>query len=71
MEKGGSKKSLRDLYPNLTQGQLREAEENLEKYLELTLRIYERIESDPTAYALFKQLIAERERPRGRRPEQS
>jgi hypothetical protein len=38
-------------------------EENLERYLKLAARIYERIKSNPTTYALFKELIAEEERP--------
>lgn len=43
--------TLADLYPDFTEEQLREAEENLERYLAITLRIYERISSDPEAYA--------------------
>jgi hypothetical protein len=48
----------RDLYPYLSDEQLKEAEENLERYLELTLRIYNRIRQDPDAYARFKTLTA-------------
>jgi hypothetical protein len=50
--------SVRDLYPHLNDEQLKEAEENLERYLELTLRIYDRIRRDPDAYARFKTLTA-------------
>jgi hypothetical protein len=50
--------TIRDLYPDLDDEQLKEAEENLERYLELTLRIYNRIRQDPDAYARFKTLTA-------------
>ncbi len=55
---GGPEISIRDLYPHLDDEQLKEAEENLERYLELTLRIYDRIRQDPDAYARFKTLTA-------------
>ena len=51
---------LRKLYPNLSDEELLEAEENLKGYLEVVLRIYERIRSDPEEYARFKKLVAER-----------
>ena len=47
---------LRDLYPKLDAQQLREAEENLDRYLELALQTYERIRNDPDAYARFRAL---------------
>ena len=47
---------IRSLYPNLDAEQLREAEDNLEQYLLLVLRIYERIRSDPKSYAQFRLL---------------
>lgn len=50
--------TIRDLYPHLSEEELKEAEENLERYLELSLRMYERIRSDPKAYAQFKALTA-------------
>jgi len=50
--------TIRDLYPDLNDEQLKEAEENLERYLELTLRTYDRIRQDPDAYARFKTLTA-------------
>ena len=67
MAKGESEKqkTIRDLYPHFNEEQLQEAERNLEEYLELSLRIYERIQSDPTAYALFKELLAGRRRKEG------
>ncbi len=64
MDQGKSKKdnsiNIRDLYPQLTESQLKEAEENLEGYLEVVLRIYERIRQDPKAYAQLKALTASR-----------
>jgi hypothetical protein len=53
--------TIRDLYPDLDDEQLKEAEENLQRYLELTLRIYDRIRQDPDAYARFKTLTGSAE----------
>ena len=53
--------TIRDLYPHLNGEQLKEADENLARYLELTLRIYDRIRQDPDAYARFKTLTVRRE----------
>jgi hypothetical protein len=50
--------SLSDLYPQLTEEQLQEAEENLEEYLKDTLSVFERIRNDPREYARFKALTA-------------
>lgn len=38
--------TIRDLYPHLSEKELREAEENLRQYLQVLLRIYERIEAE-------------------------
>ena len=56
--------TIRDLYPELNEEELREVEENLERYIKLTLRIYGRIRSDPEAYAKFKVLTASKTDPR-------
>jgi hypothetical protein len=48
--------TIRDLYPDFTDEQLAEAEDNLEQYLLLMLRIYERIHGDPESYARFRAL---------------
>jgi len=45
--------TIRDLYPNLSDHELAEAEENIERYLALVLRIYERIQTDPENYLRF------------------
>ena len=42
----GKAPTIRDLYPHLTEEELKEAEANLERYLELVLRIFERIETE-------------------------
>lgn len=50
--------SLRELYPNLTDEQLEEAEANLIADVQLTLRMYERIRNDPESYQQFRALTA-------------
>ena len=37
---------MRDPYQSLDEGQIREAEENLARYVEVVLRIYERVQLD-------------------------
>ena len=49
---------IRDLYPHLNEEELKQAEENLRRYVELELRVYERILADPEAYAAFRALTA-------------
>lgn len=46
---GDSTMAFRDLYPNLADAQLGEAEENFARYLDLVLRIYERVRSEAKA----------------------
>ena len=38
--------TIRDLYPAFTENELRLAEENLERYLQLALQIFERTEAE-------------------------
>ena len=52
--------TIRGLYPNLSEDQLNEAEEILERYIELAVRMYKRIKADPEAYAQFIALTDER-----------
>lgn len=40
----------------MSEEELKEAEENLDRYLELTLRVFLRIKADPKEYARFKAL---------------
>lgn len=44
MPKADKPKTLRDLYPDLTDEELEEAETTLDAYLEVVLRIFNRIE---------------------------
>ena len=46
--------TIRDLYHELSDEELQETEEHLTRYVELTLRVYERIRQDPEAYARFR-----------------
>ncbi len=46
----------REPHPGLDVAPDREAEENLERYLALVRRIYDRIRADPDAYAHFRTL---------------
>ena len=48
--------TIRDLYPHFTDEQLKEAEENFKRYIELSIQMYRRIQGDPEAYAQFKAL---------------
>lgn len=54
---------LHKLYPRLRAEDLQIAEENLDRYVELALRMYERIIGDPEAYAQFKALTASARHP--------
>ena len=38
--------TIRDLYPHLSDDELRQAEENLDRYLSIALRIFERVEAE-------------------------
>ena len=44
------------LYPQMSNEERREAQENLDRYLLLAVRMYERIRTNPEAYARFKAL---------------
>ena len=57
-EPNSNKNRLHDLYPHWTEEQLKTADESLERYLEVGLRIYKRILADPEEYARFKTLTA-------------
>lgn len=51
--------TLRKLYPNFSDNELIEAEDNLDAYLEIVIRIFERIKNDPEEYARFKKRAEE------------
>ena len=49
--------TLRELYPHFDEDQLKTAEESLDRYLEIALRIYDRICLDPARYAEFEEKL--------------
>lgn len=53
---------LRKLYPELNDEELRQAQENFDRYVDLILRIYARIRQDSPAYAAFPDFLAEAKR---------
>ena len=55
--------TIDSLYPQLNKDQLQEAEENLTRYAQLALQIYERIREDADLYARFKDLTASKGHP--------
>ena len=61
MELEPRQRTIRDLYPNFSKKELDQAAERLDRYLELVVRLYNRIAADPVAYAEFKLLtVSER-----------
>lgn len=52
--------AVRDLYPELKDEELKDAEETLDRYISAVLRIYERIRVDPVAYAQVTRLTGAR-----------
>lgn len=55
MNKPEKEITIKDLYPNFTAKQLKEAEENFQRYLEIALEIYDDICSDSVRYEKFKR----------------
>ncbi|RJP44581.1 hypothetical protein C4587_01550 [Candidatus Parcubacteria bacterium] len=58
MEQQPERYPLKKLLPNLTSEELKETENNLERYIQLVVEVYERIESDPAMYVTFKKELA-------------
>lgn len=54
--------AIKNLYPHLDEEQLREAEETIEQYLELVLRIYERTKNDPKEQEKLSRLLTDAKR---------
>jgi hypothetical protein len=52
--------TLRDLYPHLTDAGVADAENRFDRYIELALRIFERLAADPTYPENLRALTAER-----------
>ena len=55
-----SKLTLRQLYPHLSDSQVSEADEMLSQYVSFALRVFQRIEQDPDAWARFQALTVGR-----------
>jgi len=51
--------ALRRLYPALSDQELREVQEKLDRYVDLVARITERIVSDPEPYEQLRKLLDE------------
>ena len=49
--------SIADLYPDLTPDQRQVAQENIDRYLQLILRIQKRLENDPQALAAAEAIV--------------
>jgi hypothetical protein len=47
--------TISDLYPNLSEDELAEAEQNLDQYLSLVLRIFERMELEKAGNLTHRQ----------------
>ena len=60
MDKTTSIDRFRKLYPELTDEELKVAEDNFRRYVALGLRIYEAICAEPERYVSFKVLTAAR-----------
>jgi hypothetical protein len=58
MDKNEISPRFRKLYPTLNEEQLREAQENLDRFLEVVLRVCQRIQSDPDARKQFEALTS-------------
>jgi hypothetical protein len=57
MPKADEPISIRDLYPDKSDEWYREAEENLNAYIDETWESYQEIRSDPARYALLKEVV--------------
>jgi hypothetical protein len=53
--------TIEDLYPELSPEEQEEAERNLRAYLELVVRIFERIRRQPGGEAILRQLTEDEE----------
>lgn len=52
----GARPDLQDLYPDLGEEKLQEAETNLRAYAELAVRVLTRLSDDPEAHERFEKL---------------
>lgn len=52
--------TFRDLYPHMTEEELRIAEENFDDYLRFALEVYDDLRADPEAYKEFLALTKQK-----------
>jgi hypothetical protein len=55
----GPGNNIKSLFPSLTEEQSKEAEENIEQYLAVVIRIYQRVSRDPEALAELRRDLQE------------
>ncbi len=60
MPKAEPPKSIGDLFPHLTPEELADAERRIAAYAALAFRVFERVESDPEAWATLVREIEKR-----------
>jgi hypothetical protein len=60
--------SLKHLYPNQSEDWLKAAEENLRRYVEVALAVYEELRADPDRYENFQKLLTRIENDRKVKP---
>jgi hypothetical protein len=62
METDENGEMIRKVYPDLNDEELRQAKNNIDDYLQVVLKIYKRITSDPTSALLLKELLRRKNR---------
>ena len=63
-ERADELSALRRLYPELSDKEIEEAQEALDRYVDLVARMAERIKADPEAYEQFRRLLEDRMKPK-------
>jgi hypothetical protein len=52
-------RTLRDLFPSLSEDEARLAEEEIDRYLALAAEVYQALRADPARYADFRRRLTE------------
>ena len=50
--------TLRELYPHLSDDQLAEVEDRIDRHIQIVMDMYDRISADPVEYAKLKEALA-------------
>jgi hypothetical protein len=58
MQNDAPNHELARLYPSLSSAELKQAEENLDAYFRIAMRIWNRLETDSEAHARFEEVLA-------------